>query len=93
VAKRYTLVEEDLYQRGTNGVLMWCITRQDGYELLIEIHGDECGNHVSSHTLVGKAFRHNFYWLTTLQNVVELVKRCKMCQFHAKRIHTLVQTL
>jgi hypothetical protein len=26
VAKRYTLVEGDLYQRGTNGVLMRCIT-------------------------------------------------------------------
>jgi hypothetical protein len=26
VAKRYMLVEEDLYWRGANGVLMWCIT-------------------------------------------------------------------
>ena len=26
LAKRYTVVEGDLYHRGTNGVLMWCIT-------------------------------------------------------------------
>jgi hypothetical protein len=26
LAKRYTLVEGDLYRRGVNGVLMWCIT-------------------------------------------------------------------
>jgi hypothetical protein len=26
LAKRYTLVEEDLYRRGANGVLMQCIT-------------------------------------------------------------------
>jgi hypothetical protein len=61
LAKRYTLIEGDLYRRGANGVLMRCITREEGCELLAEVHGGECGNHVSSHTLVGKAFRHGFY--------------------------------
>jgi hypothetical protein len=56
VAKRYTLVEGDLYQHHTNGILMRCITREDGCELLTEIHGGECDNHSSSRTLVGKAF-------------------------------------
>jgi hypothetical protein len=93
VAKRYTLVDGDLYRRGTNGVLMRCITWEGGCELLAEIHGGECGNHASSHKLVGKAFWHGFYWPTTLQDVVELVKRCKTCQLHAKQIHTPVQTL
>jgi hypothetical protein len=93
VAMRYTLVEGNLYRRDANGVLMQCITQEDGCELLTEIHGGECGNHVSSHTLVSKAFQHGFYWPTTLQDVVELVKRCKACQFHAKQIHTPTQTL
>jgi hypothetical protein len=61
LAKRYTLVEGDLYRRGTNGVLMRCITREEGCELLAEVHGGKCGNHASSRTLVGKAFRHGFY--------------------------------
>jgi hypothetical protein len=34
LAKRHTLVEGDLYRRGTNGVLIWCITREEGYDLL-----------------------------------------------------------
>jgi hypothetical protein len=38
VAKRYILVEGDLYRCGANDVLMRCITREDGCELLIEIH-------------------------------------------------------
>jgi hypothetical protein len=66
VAKRYTLVEGDLYRCDANDILMRCITREDGYELLVEIHGGECGNHASSHTLVGKAFQHDFYWPTAL---------------------------
>jgi hypothetical protein len=61
LAKRYTLVVGDLYRRGANGILMQCISQEEGNELLVKIHGGECGNHVSSHTLVGKAFWYGFY--------------------------------
>jgi hypothetical protein len=61
LAKRYMLIEGDLYRRGANGVLMQCIIREEGCELLTEVHGGECGNHASPRTLVGKAFRHDFY--------------------------------
>jgi hypothetical protein len=66
LAKRYTVVEGDLYRRGTNGILMQCITQEEGRELLAEIHGGECGSHSASRTLVSKAFRHGFYWPTAL---------------------------
>jgi hypothetical protein len=66
LTKRYMLVEGDLYRRGANGVLIRCITWEVGCELLVEVHGGECGNHASSRTLVSKAFRHGFYWPTTL---------------------------
>jgi hypothetical protein len=93
LGKRYTLVEGDLYRRGANGVLMRCITQEEGCELLAELHGGECGNHASSRTLVGKAFRHGFYWPTALQDAIKLVKTCKACQFHVKQIHMPAQTL
>jgi hypothetical protein len=93
LAKRYMLVEGDLYRRDANGVLMQCITREEGCELLAEVHGGECGNHASSCTLVSKAFQHGFYWPTALQDAVELVKNCKTCQFHAKQMHTPAQPL
>jgi hypothetical protein len=89
LAKRYSLVEGDLYRCGANSVLIWCITREEGCKLLTEVHRGECGNHASFHTLVGKAFQHGFYWPTALQDVVELVKTYKACQFHAKQIHML----
>jgi hypothetical protein len=92
LAKRYTLVEGDLYRHGANGVLMRCINREEGCELLTEVHGGECGNHASSRMLVGKAFWHKFYWPTALQDTVELVKTCKACQFHTKKIHAPAQT-
>ena len=77
LAKRYAVVEGDLYRRGANGILMQCISQGEGCELLVEIPGGECGSHSSSRTLVGKAFRHGFYWPTALQDTAELVRSCK----------------
>jgi hypothetical protein len=79
LAKRYAVVEGDLYRHGANDILMRCITQEESHELLTEIHGGECGSHSSSHTLVGKAFRHGFYWPTALQDAAEMVKSCKAC--------------
>ena len=33
LAKCYAVVEGDLYRRGTNGILMWCISQKEGREL------------------------------------------------------------
>ena len=79
LAKRYVVVEGDLYRHGANDILMRCISQEEGRELLAEIHGGECGNHSSSRTLVGKAIRHGFYWPTVLQDAAELVRSCKAC--------------
>jgi hypothetical protein len=70
LTKRYTLVEWDLYRHGANGILMWCITWEEGCDLLAEVHGGECENHASSRTLVGKAFRHGFYWPTAVGSMI-----------------------
>jgi hypothetical protein len=41
LAKRYAVVEGDLYHRGANDILMRCITQEEGHELLTKIHGGE----------------------------------------------------
>jgi ribonuclease HI len=61
LVKHYMVVEGDLYCRGANGILMRCITQEEGRELLTEIHVGECRSHSASRTLVGKAFRHGLY--------------------------------
>jgi uncharacterized protein YifN (PemK superfamily) len=56
--KSYVLVQEKLYRRGaTSGVLMKCIPREEGKDILEAIHKGVCGNHTSSRTLVSKAFQ------------------------------------
>jgi ribonuclease HI len=63
----YVIIGTELYRRSaSNGVLMKCILRSEGLQLVQEIHGGECGNHAASANLVGKAFMSGFYWPTAL---------------------------
>jgi hypothetical protein len=83
-AKSYVLVGDKPYRRGaTSGVLMKCVPREEGKDILEEIHKGVCGNHASSRTLVNKAFRRAFYWPTALGDAEELVRRCQRCQYFA----------
>ena len=55
-SRRYVIVGgEELYHRGASGIIMSCISEEDGRKLLKEIHSGICRNHVASRTLVGKA--------------------------------------
>jgi ribonuclease HI len=87
-AKSYVLVGDKLYRWGTTfGVLMKCVPREEGKDILAEIHKGVCDNHASSRTLVSKAFRRAFYWPTALGDAEELVRRCQGCQYFAKQQH------
>jgi hypothetical protein len=87
-ANSYVLVGDKLYRRGaSSGVLMKYVLREEGKGILEEIHKGVCGNHVSSRTLVSKAFRRAFYWPTALGDTEELVRWCKGCQYFAKQQH------
>jgi hypothetical protein len=87
-AKSYVLVGDKLYRRdATSGVLMKCVPREEGKDILEEIHKGVCGNHASSRTLVSKAFRRAFYWPTALGDAEELIRRCQGCQYFAKQQH------
>jgi hypothetical protein len=63
---------------------MKCVPREEGKGILEEIHKGVYGNHVSSRTLVSKAFRRAFYWSTALGDAEELVRRC---QYFTKQQH------
>ncbi|XP_020153520.1 uncharacterized protein [Aegilops tauschii subsp. strangulata] len=72
-ATTYSLRDGELYRRHPNGVSLRCISEDQGRELLVDIHGGDCGHHSSECTLVGKVFRIGFYWPTALHDGTELV--------------------
>jgi hypothetical protein len=47
-AKSYVLIGDKLYKRGASSrVLMKCVPREEGKDILEEIHKGVCGNHAS----------------------------------------------
>jgi hypothetical protein len=93
-SKGFVLVEDKLYQRGArSGVLMKYVTTEEGLDILREIHEGMCGNHAASKSLVGKAYRADFWWPTAVSNAEDLVRRCQNCQFFGKQTHVPAHTL
>ena len=60
-SKGLVLVGDNLYKRSASGILMKCVTLEEGKDILQEIHEGVCGNHAASRTLVGKAYRSGFF--------------------------------
>ena len=83
----------DPYRRGDNRILLNCISREDGNDLLVELHEGECRGHLPSRTLVSKASQQGFYWPRALKDAADLVRHCKSCQFHSKQTHQSAQAL
>ena len=54
-SKAYKVHEGELYKKSTTGVLLRCISEEEGRNLLAEIH---------ARSLVSKAFHTGFYWPT-----------------------------
>ena len=47
-AKAYCIKDGELYRKRPNDVSLHCISREQGRELLADIHGGDCGHHSSS---------------------------------------------
>jgi hypothetical protein len=84
-SRMYHLIDGVLYKQGDNGMMMKCISKDEGIQLLREIHSGVCGAHSSWRSIVGKAFRHGFYCPTAKDDAIEIVTKCKECQFFQKQ--------
>jgi hypothetical protein len=81
----YVVIGNDLSRKAAStDILMKCVLRSEGLQLLVEIHSGECGCHAASANLVGKSYRFGFCWPTSMTDSEDLIKRYKGCQFFAK---------
>jgi hypothetical protein len=46
-SKQYHLIDRILFRRGANSMMMKCISREEGMQLLRDIHNGICGSHSS----------------------------------------------
>ena len=64
--------------------ILKCIAGKDTEYVLTEVHEGICGNHIGARALAGKVLRQGYYWPTILKDATDLVKKCRICQEHAK---------
>jgi hypothetical protein len=46
-SRMYHLIDGVLYRQGANRMMMKCISREEGIELLKDVHKGVCGSHIS----------------------------------------------
>jgi hypothetical protein len=81
------MLQGKLYKRSITVVLQRCVTPQEGQEIFRDIHAGVCGHHASSRSIAAKAFCAGFYWLTTIEDAKDIVRKCEACQHFASRPH------
>jgi hypothetical protein len=68
----YVIFEGELYKHGICSPLLKCLSRNEGQELMKEIHAGLCGAHIGSRPLLEKDFRQGFYWLKAASDASRL---------------------
>jgi hypothetical protein len=81
--RMYHLIDGVMYMQGVNGMMIRCISKED-IQLLQDIHIGVCRAHLSWRSIIGKVFRYGFYWPTANNDAMEIVTKCKDCQFFQK---------
>jgi ribonuclease HI len=78
--RAYVIIEGESYKHGVCSPLLKCLSRNDGQELVKEIHAGLCGAHIGSKPLLGKVFRQRFYWPKAASDAADLVQKCENYQ-------------
>ena len=86
-SKTYKVHEGELYKKSTTEVLQRCISEEEGWQLLAEIHAGLGGHHAAARALVSKAFHIGFFWPTAKADAQDLVQHCIGCQLFASQSH------
>jgi hypothetical protein len=60
-SRMYHLIDGVLFRQSASVMMMKYISREEGIELLEDVHKGVCRSHSSWRSIIGKAFRHGFY--------------------------------
>ena len=74
--RNYSIINEDLYRGGVCAPPLKCISRDEGRQLLEEIHAGMCSSHIGTKALVGEAFCEGFYCPSAVADAHEVVRTC-----------------
>ncbi|CAL8095927.1 unnamed protein product [Prunus armeniaca] len=81
-ARCYLIYQNELYRKGSDGLLLLCPSAEDIKVIMAESHKGICGAHQFGVKMRWLVRRHGYYWLTILKNCIEYAKGCIKCQIY-----------
>ena len=79
-ALKYTLLDDELYYRTIDGVLLKCLSADQAKLVIGEVHEGICGTHQSAHKMKWLLRRAGYFWPTMLEDCFRYYKGCQDCQ-------------
>jgi hypothetical protein len=77
---KYTSIDDELYRRTINGVLLRCLGEEQAEVTVREVHDGICGAHQSAYKMNWLLRGAGFYWPTMMDDCVKYQKGCEACQ-------------
>jgi hypothetical protein len=77
---KYTILDDDLYRRTIDGLLLKCLSEEQANVAMGEVHEGMCGTHQSSHKMKSRLRTVGFYWPTMTEDCFKYFRGCDACQ-------------
>ena len=77
---KYVLLDDQLYYKIVDGVLLKCLNQEEAKVLMGEVHEGICGAHQSAYKMKWIIRRTGYFWPTILEDCFEYYKGCQDCQ-------------
>lgn len=97
-ALSHVLLENELFKKTTEGVLLKCLGESEAYMALSNVHSGACGAHQAGHMMKWLLMRSGVYWPSMLKDCIDFAKGCQECQMHggiqhvpASELHAIVK--
>jgi len=71
---KFVLLDDQLYHRTVDGVLLKCLNQEKAKVLMGEIHEGVCGAHQSAHKMKWMIIREGYFWPTMLEDCFKIIK-------------------
>jgi hypothetical protein len=79
-ALKYTLLNDELYRRTIDGLLLKCVGEDAAWVAMGDVHEGLCGTHQSAQKMKWMLQREGMYWPTMVEDCVRYKTGCEACQ-------------
>eukprot|EP00253_Pinus_taeda_P005266 PITA_05266 len=75
-AKNFTLIDDVLFKKNYDSILLRCIEKIEAQKVLQELHDRPAGGHFGADTTAHKIIHAGYYWQTLFRDTHEYVRKC-----------------